>query len=75
MEQEVEAKLVEVPREIAALQAAVRRFEWERGCRVLGVLVREKDYSAVKWMVVLAEMGVEVTREAGVREGYMVLCN
>jgi hypothetical protein len=65
--------LVEVPREIAALQEAVRRFEWERGCRVRGVQVREKDYPAVKWLVVLSEMGFVVTREAGVREGYVVL--
>ena len=75
MGQGVEAKLVKVSREIAELQAAVRRFEWERGCRVGGIHVREKDYPAVKWLVVLAGMGIEVTREAGMREGHMVLCS
>lgn len=75
MGQEVEAKLVEFPAgvDVARLQMEVRRFEFERGAKVVGIQAAGRDVVRLRWMVILAGMELQITEEAGVRAGCVVL--
>jgi len=63
---EVEAKLLQIPRGIAAMAAEARWFEEERGCPVVEVRVRAEEFLGVCRLMGeagLVEIRVRVEKE------------
>lgn len=66
-------KLVVIPLDEGVMQATSRRFEEERGVSLVEVRVEAAGFMAVRRLLRMAGMDVDVRLDRGVREGHALM--